>query len=242
MDEELISPLLDFVGDPVVTLEFDHWFEWLDGRRDEVADVDVRSSLTGGAWVNVARFTGASTTNPQHETIDISAQAAEVPDVQIRWHYYNGQAELYWYIDNVVAHFYEPEACLNETCIASGSSPPPVPDGSGATSPMLADRLLPDGSQISVTWDDQCAPAGARILHGSLDQVSTHALSGAVCDIANPQVWEAVPAGDIWFILVSDDGLGVESSWGEASGGERNGLSESGMCGSIAKDITGSCP
>jgi len=242
MDEELVSPVLDFVDDPIVTLEFDHWFEWSAARRDEVADVDVRSSLTGGQWVNVARFTGASTTNPQHEIVDISAQAGDAPDVQIRWRYYNGQSELYWYVDNVVVHFFEPESCLNETCAASGSSPPPIPDGSGATSPILIDRLVPDGSQISVAWDDQCAPAGARILYGSLDQVSTHAVSGAVCDIANPEVWNVVPAGDIWFVIVSDDGSGVESSWGQGSAGERNGLWDSGMCGSLTKDLTGSCP
>jgi subtilisin-like proprotein convertase family protein len=242
MDEELISPVLDFVDDPIVTLEFDHWFEWSAGRRDEVADVDVRSSSTAGEWINVARFTGASTANPQHEIIDISAQAADAPDVQLRWHYYNGQAELYWYVDNVVVHFLDPEECLNESCTAPGSSPPPVPDGSGASSPIVVDRLLPDGSQLSVTWDDQCAPASARILYGPLDQLSTTSITGAVCDIANPEIWESVPAGDIWFVLVSDDGSGVESSWGDGSGGERNGISGSGMCGCVTKDILGSCP
>ena len=75
-----------------------------------------------------------------------------------------------------------------------------------------------------------------------LDQVATYAVTGAVCGVANPQVWDPVPAGDLWFVLVGDDGLGVESSWGEATDGERNGLSDSGTCGSVAKDITGTCP
>ncbi len=242
MDEELITPILDSVDDPIITLEFDHWFEWLEGRRDEVADVDVRSSSTGGEWVNVARFTGASTANPQHEIIDISAQAGDASDAQVRWHYYNGQAELYWYVDNVIVRFLAPEQCLNESCAAPASSPPPVPDGSGGTSPILVDRVLPDGSQLSVAWDEQCAPASARILYGSLDQVSTSTVTGAVCDIANPAIWESVPMGDVWFILVSDDGSGVESSWGEGSEGERSGISGSGMCGCLTKDILGSCP
>jgi hypothetical protein len=239
MDEDLITPVMDFVDDPVVTLEFDHWFE---ADTGEIADVDVRSSLTGGAWVNVARFTGTSTANPVHEVIDISAQAGDAPDVQVRWHYYNAQAELYWYVDNVVVHFYAPELCLNETCAASGSVPPPIPDGAGATSPILADRLTPDGSQISIAWDDQCAPTNANLLYGSLDQVSSYAVAGAVCGIADPEAWTTVPAGDLWFVVVSDDGLGVESSWGQSTAGERNGLVNSATCGIQTKDITGTCP
>jgi uncharacterized repeat protein (TIGR01451 family) len=237
MDEQLIAPLLDFTGDPTVTLEFDHWFEWSPMRRDEVADVDVRSSPTGGQWVNVARWTGASTANPEHAVIDVSAQAGNAPDVEIRWHYYNGQSELYWYVDNVVVHYLAPEICFNESCAAPTASPPPIPDGS-----VLADRLTPDGSQISIAWDDQCAPASAKILYGPLDQVSAYTVSGSVCDISNPAIWDTVPAGDVWFVLIGDDGLGVESSWGQASGGERDGLHHSGTCGSSAKDITGSCP
>jgi hypothetical protein len=91
-------------------------------------------------------------------------------------------------------------------------------------------------------WDDQCAPTGANILYGSLDQVSTHAVSGAVCGIASPETWTAVPAGDLWFVVVGDDGVSVESSWGVSTEGERNGLVDSGMCGVTAKDITGTCP
>jgi hypothetical protein len=239
MDEDLITPVMDFTGDPVVTLEFDHWFA---SNQAEIADVDVRSSLTGGAWVTVASFSGTSTTNAQHETIDITAQAGDAPDVEIRWHYYDAQAELYWYVDNVVVHFFAPEICLNETCAAPSASAPPVPDGSGATSPLMADRLVPDGSEISIGWDDQCSPASAKIVYGSLDQVATYAISGSVCGIANPQTWTTVPAGNLWFLLIGDDGAGVESSWGLATAGERNGLTDSATCGSTTKDLAGSCP
>jgi hypothetical protein len=242
MDEELITPVMDFTGDPIVTLEFDHWFAWEPGRRDEVADVDVRSSLTGGTWVNAGRWTGASTANPEHETIDISTWAADAPDVQVRFHYYNAQSELYWYVDNVVVHYLDPEDCLNAACLAPVSSPPPVPAGAFGTQALLADRLTADGSQISVLWDDQCGPANANILYGSLDQVASHTPSGAVCSIANPETWAGVPAGDLWFLVVSDDGAGVESSWGSATDGERNGLIDSGTCGNVATDIEGVCP
>jgi uncharacterized repeat protein (TIGR01451 family) len=242
MDEELITPVLDLVGDPIVTLEFDHWFEWDPQRRDEVADVDVRSSLTGGEWVNVARFTGASTANPQHEIIDLSALAGGAPDVEVRWHYYNAQSDLYWYVDNVVVHFVVPASCFNDVCAAPSTTPPPVPDGVGGGTPMRVDRVTPDGSEISITWDDQCTPASAKLVYGPLDQVSAYTVSGSVCGIGTPESWTAVPAGDLWFVAIGGDGLGVESSWGLATDGERNGLYPSNTCGDTAKEISGTCP
>jgi subtilisin-like proprotein convertase family protein/V8-like Glu-specific endopeptidase len=242
MVEALISPLLDFSADPSVTLEFDHWFEWSPGSFDEIADVDVRSSLTGGEWVNVASWTGASTANAEHVVLDISAQAAGAADVQVRWLYREARDEAMWYVDNVVAQYFVPDLCVNEVCAAPGSSPPPIPDGSGTSQPVRVDRLTPDGGQLSVTWDNQCSPVATKLVYGSLDQVSTHAISGSVCGAATPQTWDAVPAGDLWFILISGDSLGVESSWGHSSEGERNGLAHSATCGSTAKDIAGSCP
>ena len=62
MDEALVSPLLDLTGAITVTLEFDHWFR---RYQEELADVDVRSSLTGGQWVNVARWTACRPATPR---------------------------------------------------------------------------------------------------------------------------------------------------------------------------------
>ena len=145
-------------------------------------------------------------------------------------------------MDNVLVHFLDPAECLNEVCLAPVSSPPPVPGGAGASQPLLANRLTPDGSEIAVVWDDQCSPLNANLLYGALESVSSHAVSGAVCAIGNPETWTGVPAGDLWFLVVADDGAGVESSWGLASGGERNGLMHSETCGTQAKDIMGACP
>jgi hypothetical protein len=233
MDEQLITPVLNLTTDPVVTLAFDHWFA---AEATEVADVDVRSSATGGQWVNVRRFTGASSPNAQHVVIDISAQAGNASNVQIRWHYYNAQQRLYWYVDNVVVDFFAPEICNMTTCAASASSPPPIP----AT--MTAERMTLDGSQIAVTWNNSCSAASAKILYGPLSQVSSHAISGAVCGISAPASWTAVPPGDLWFVVVSGNASGVEGSWGSSSSGERNGLTDSGTCGATTKDLTGTCP
>ena len=127
-------------------------------------------------------------------------------------------------------------------CVASGASPPPVPDGDAGTEPVRAQRLTADGSQLLVEWDDQCAAAATKILFGPLDQVSSHVVSDAVCAVATPQIWDPVPQGDLWFVLVGEDGAGIESSWGQGVGGERNGVTASGMCGSTIKDVSGACP
>jgi hypothetical protein len=243
LSEELISPPLDLTEYSQVTLEFDHWFRRDQGHQDEIAQVDVRSSLTGGQWIDVAQWSGASSANAAHENIDISIHAAGAADVQVRWFYYNAKGEWYWFVDNVVVNYSFPGSCGMTLCSPpAGVSPPPVPDGSGGGQPMRVTGHTPGGSQITLEWDDQCSPAGTKILYGPLDQVATYGIAGAACAIANPEVWTAVPAGDLWFVLVGEDGQGIESSWGQASGGERGGLAASATCGSNAKDLAGSCP
>lgn len=99
MDETLISPVVDCSGLTSVQLQFTHDFNWYSGGQDEQADVDVRSSLTGGAWVNVAKFQDADTSGTV--TIDLSAQAAGQSDLQIRFHYYDAVFEFWWAVDDV---------------------------------------------------------------------------------------------------------------------------------------------
>ena len=51
--------------------------------------------------------------------------------------------------------------------------------------------------------------------------------------------WNGVPAGDLYFLVVSSDGAGNEGSWGHDSfGGERNGPLGSGACGTTSKDTS----
>jgi hypothetical protein len=123
-----------------------------------------------------------------------------------------------------------------------GGPPPPVPDGAPGSSPMLASRLDALGTQIEVRWDDQCTPASAKIVYGPLSGVSSWTINDAVCAIGIPELWDPVPAGDLWFLLVNDNGEGVESSWGEATAGERNGMTASNTCGSTAKELAAACP
>jgi subtilisin-like proprotein convertase family protein len=135
-----------------------------------------------------------------------------------------------------------PFGCSMPECAPGPTGPPPIPDGDDGTEPLRAERLAADGSSILVTWDDLCLPPSTNLIYGPLDGVSSYTTTDALCGISNAEVWDPVPSGDLWFLLVSDDGAGVESSWGEGALGERNGLIESGYCATTAKDVTGSCP
>ncbi len=96
MDEQLITHNIDCSDLVNVTLSFKHVFNWYESSPDEVADVDVR--VDGGSWQNVARY--ESDTSGLVE-LDISSIADGQPNVQIQWHYYNGNWEWYWGIDDV---------------------------------------------------------------------------------------------------------------------------------------------
>ena len=70
-------------------------------------------------------------------------------------------------------------------------------------------------------------------------------MTGSDCSIGTGGVydWAGVPAGDLYFLIVGNDGAGSESSWGrDGDFAERNGFAPSGECATVAKDPTGSCP
>ncbi|HSL17108.1 MAG TPA: trypsin-like peptidase domain-containing protein [Methylomirabilota bacterium] len=95
-DEELITAPVDCTGHEQVELRFKHDFNQY---STEICDVDVRSGATGGAWVNVASFTGGDTSGLV--TVDITAQAVGQNDVEVRFHYYNASYEWWWAVDDV---------------------------------------------------------------------------------------------------------------------------------------------
>jgi subtilisin-like proprotein convertase family protein len=119
MDESLVTPILDLGPATTAAVEFDHYFNRYEA---EVADLDIRSSLTGGAWITVGTWI-ADTANPQHEWVDITLQAAGASDVQLRWRYHNANFEWYWYVDNVRVSYTSLDDCQMTVCTAVG--PPP---------------------------------------------------------------------------------------------------------------------
>jgi hypothetical protein len=234
-NEELITPVLNLASAITVSLQFDQYFQWYSQGLNEKGDVDVRSSLTGGVWVNVFRNQVASSPNPDHKTIDITAQAAGAADVQIRFHYYDAQFEWWWMVDNVRVDSTAPAGCETNPCAAVGIAKP--------VAAMTASRV--DDTTLDVTWDvATCTSTDHEILYGDLAGVAGYALSGSVCGIgtSGSTTWSGVPDGDLWFIVTGIDNAGMEATWGEATGGPRNGVTPSGQCGNTERDNAASCP
>src|SRR5206468_3585175 len=141
-DEQLITPVLNLSPAVNVTLEFDQNFDWSSGGQNEVGDVDVMSSRTGGSWTNVFRNIGNSSQNPDHRTVTISSQSAGASNVQIRFHYYSASEDHWWQVDNVVVNYTGPSTCAQHVCTAPPSadlsvtktdSPDPVATGGTIT-------------------------------------------------------------------------------------------------------------
>jgi subtilisin-like proprotein convertase family protein len=143
-------------------------------------------------------------------------------------------------IDNWTLNLSYPDAA----CVPLGS-PPPVPDGSFGVA-MTASRVNGDGSVVHLDWDvATCAAKNNHLLFGALQNVASCLPSGGVCGLGplGSYDWSAVPAGDLWFLVVSDDAASTEGSWGtDGGGGERNGLIGSGLCGFTARSNSGTCP
>ncbi len=115
-DEQLLTPVMDLAAATTVTLEFDQFFRHYPFGSDEKGDVDVRSTRTGGLWVNVFRNELVSSGNPDHRVVNISSQAAGAADVQVRFRYHSAGWEFWWELDNVKVTYQAPTACNQTSC------------------------------------------------------------------------------------------------------------------------------
>ena len=243
-DEQMITSTMNLATATTVTLEFDQYFFFYSSNLVEVGDVDVKSSATAGAWVNVLRQTGASSANPDHKTLNITAQAAGAADVQVRFHYYNGHYEWYWEVDNVKVTYTAPGGCNQNVCAAAPGIAKPVADGSFGAA-MLGSRADVPGATINLTWDvSTCSSTDHHVLYGALASVASSTVSGASCNLGatGSATWTGVPAGDLWFVVVGDNDATTEGSWGTMTSGERGGAAASGQCGLTTRDNSGTCP
>ncbi len=245
-DEALITPPIDLTTAATATLQFDQYFRWYSGGLNEIADVDVRSAATSGAWVNVLRQQGASSANPDRRSIDISAQAAGAADAQVRFRDYNGGNEWYWQIDNVKVDAAAPGSCDMPVC--TGAVPggaKPVGDGVFG-SPMTVSRGDAGATTLGLAWDvTTCASSDHHVLYGNLSSVASATVTGAVCHLgaSGSATWNGVPASNLWFVIVGDDGGTTESTWGtDPTSGQRGGATVSGQCGMTARDNSATCP
>ena len=104
-------------------------------------------------------------------------------------------------------------------------------------------RVGRSAGSLDVSWDAvSCGSGDYDLIYGGLDQVGAYVLDGAECSVgAGSFAWATPPAGTIWFLIVGSDGASTESSWGNASAGERNGLQPSGFCGNTSKNVVATC-
>ena len=139
-----------------------------------------------------------------------------------------------------------------------GASPPGVPDGRGVSLPVTVDKADATGSSLSVFWDSlSCAQNGDhQIIYGEGSQLpltpgGAYNLAGSACSIGAvaPFTWNPSPtAGDgtglIWWLVVVNDGSGIEGSWGSDGVAERAGTGfdgSSSQCGVTDKNVTNTC-
>ena len=128
-------------------------------------------------------------------------------------------------------------------CAFAGAKP--VADGSFGTA-MTGSRADPSGTTIDLNWDvATCTSPNHHLLYGDLATVASATVNGAACNLgtSGSAPWTGVPAGDLWFVVVSDDGASIEGSWGTDGTGAQRGLgTASGQCGVTTRDNSGVCP
>lgn len=118
----------------------------------------------------------------------------------------------------------------------------PVPDGTFGT-PMRASRGVAT-TEIDLTWDATSCPApGYHIVYGSLSTLPSYQVVGGVCGIgaSGSYGWTTAPSGDLWFVVVADDGA-TEGLWGEASTGPMKSTTPSYVCGITGRVNLQTCP
>jgi hypothetical protein len=210
-----------------VALEFDHYFY---RYQSEICDVDVRSSLTSGAWQNAGRWTGSSTANPEHATLDLTSRAAGASDVQVRFRYYNGSYEWYWMVDNVRITYVAPGGCQMNACV-----PAAAPGETAGTPP--AHMKWTDGSTLE--WGANAEAYHYHLYRGTLADLPA-LLDGSLdsCkrldNLGTPAATDldddpaAAPDGLLWF-LVTGWNPGGDGHPGNASSGTRQ-INITGVC------------
>ncbi|MBN2382671.1 right-handed parallel beta-helix repeat-containing protein [bacterium] len=124
---------------------------------------------------------------------------------------------------------------------------PPTPGSktNHTDQPMTGFKLVADGSQIRISWNNIICPAYEyTLVYGQLSSLSSYSELGCKSNI-DPDVngsydWDSVPSSQVWFVVVGCSENGVESSWGTNSNSvERAGGPSS--CSSF-KNSSVSCP
>ncbi|MEE8411156.1 MAG: hypothetical protein V3S47_01535, partial [Acidobacteriota bacterium] len=153
---------------------------------------------------------------------------------RVRYNYQGAFMDGWFSIDNhaVIADVFNP--------CATSSAPASAGSGLGSSSQMTIGRT---GANLQIEFDASCSAADYNLIHGDLANVAAMTIDGGECSLGTSGSfnWSGVPSGNLFYLIVGTDGIGVESSWGRASFGERNGINASGQCGIMAKEISNVC-
>ncbi|UCF81011.1 MAG: choice-of-anchor J domain-containing protein, partial [Acidobacteriota bacterium] len=216
-DEELITPLIDASAASAVTLQFDHYFKGFasDGANDDFGTVRVRSTLTGGAWIDLIQWNENDDTGVETITLDATATCAGAADCQFGWRY-EGEYDWYWGVDNVVV---DGAGCESATCTSCGE--PSATDISPAVPPLMV------GTTGAVTVEEIPCATGYVVYENALG--AWYGTPGRVC------VSPATPNGDgtvtltgysvpvdSWIAVASANAVSESSCGRDDAGAERN--------------------
>jgi subtilisin-like proprotein convertase family protein len=222
MDEALLTPSLDLSAAAGVTLAFDHYFNRSDAER---AEVDVRSSLTGGSWVNVASWT-ADTANPEHALIDITMAAAGAADVEIRWHYFDADFAWYWYVDNVVVSFTAPGGCAMTICPTGG--PPGEQTGVVWSGPSTLSWNLDPAATAGYTVNRGTGPDLPALMDSAIDSCVRYGGAAPADRAVDLSADDPPPGGLYWYLVTGWNAFG-QGTAGSGTAGPRI-MNDGGAC------------
>ena len=122
--------------------------------------------------------------------------------------------------------------------------PPPVPDGNLVPGNAMIARKHSDGVDIVVRWDVLTCPADDyNLLLGDLSAVSSVNVTSAVCGLGTSGAATFTPpAGNVFWVIASENADGVEGSHGVDSNGDPRPSNAIGLCGIVDQSFDGTCP
>lgn len=110
-----------------------------------------------------------------------------------------------------------PRLAVGVACVllVAAASPARAQSTPGEATDLQVTAYDPGTGQISLTFQPACGAANHHLEFGPLGAVGTLGYSGQVCGIGNGSYDTFDPgAGSFFFVVVGDDGAGVEGSYG----------------------------
>lgn len=122
--------------------------------------------------------------------------------------------------------------------------PHAVPDGSRVPGDASRAGKNPNGTDIDVSWDIAgCPEPDYNLFYGELASVATYSYTGAACGLGNTgSATFTPPEGDLFWVIASEDALGIEGVHGFDSTGKARPASAGGQCGVAAQLRSALCP